>query len=208
MVYTREEFATKYSPFINSITQGTGILTGTVIAQAIIESQGKVNGSHRVGGSKLSQIANNYFGIKCHSTWKGKTYSTKTGEFTKSGQYYKEDACFRAYNSVEDSIRDYVAFLKNNQRYTKHGVFQAKTVKAQAQALKNAGYATNPNYASMINGVYSGIKSHISSEIPKKIRATQPITKQDKAISITLVSIGAIGLITILIIILNRNGNK
>ena len=162
MSYTREEFTKKYSPFIAKAVKGTGILVGTVLAQAIIESQGKVaNGSYEVGASKLSREANNYFGIKCHG-WKGKTYNIDTGEYTSTGQYYVEkSSCFRAYKSVEDSIEDYVSFLKSNPRYEQAGVFRADTVRQQAEALKKAGYATALNYPSTIESVYNGVKKHI-----------------------------------------------
>lgn len=162
MTLTREEFTIKYSPFINKTVKGTGILVGTVLAQAIVESQGKTaDGSYKVGASKLAKEANNYFGIKC-GVWKGKTYNIDTGEYTSSGQYYTaKDSCFRAYPSVEDSIVDYVKFLKNNPRYEQAGVFKAKSVKEQAEALKKAGYATAPNYATTIESVYNGIKNNI-----------------------------------------------
>lgn len=162
MSLTREEFTIKYSPFISKVVKGTGILVGTVLAQAIVESQGKTDdGSYKVGASKLAKEANNYFGIKCGG-WKGKTYNIDTGEYTSSGQYYTaKDSCFRAYPSVEDSIVDYVRFLKNNPRYEQAGVFKAKSVKEQAEALKKAGYATAPNYATTIESVYNGIKNNI-----------------------------------------------
>jgi len=162
MSYTRAEFTKRYSPFIAKAVKGTGILVGTVLAQAIIESQGKVSsGAYEVGASKLSREANNYFGIKCHN-WKGKTYNINTGEYTSSGEYYVEKgSCFRAYPSVQDSIKDYVKFLKENPRYDKAGVFKAKTVREQAEALKRGGYATALNYPSTIESVYNGIKNNI-----------------------------------------------
>jgi len=162
MSYTRADFTKKYSPYIARAVQGTGILVGTVLAQAIIESQGKVSsGAYEVGASKLSRVANNYFGIKCHG-WKGKTYNIDTGEYTSSGKYYTEkSSCFRAYPNVEASINDYVKFLKENPRYEKAGVFKAKTVRQQAEALKSAGYATSLNYPKTIEGVYNGVKDHI-----------------------------------------------
>jgi len=40
--YTREGFVKEYGPYISVATRGTGILPGTLIAQAIIESQGKL----------------------------------------------------------------------------------------------------------------------------------------------------------------------
>lgn len=161
MAYTREEFVEKYGGFIAKVVRGTGILQGTLIAQAIIESQGKMpDGYWRVGASKLALNSNNYFGIKCHN-WKGKTYNIDTGEYDSSGnKYIDKAACFRAYDSVEDSIEDYIKFLKGNPRYEKAGVFNAKTVKEQAEALKRAGYATAPDYPTKIQSVYNGIKDY------------------------------------------------
>jgi len=161
MSYTRQEFVQKYGDFINDEIKGTGILAGTLIAQAIIESQGKVNGSWRVGASTLSQKANNYFGIKAYGGWKGKTFNIETGEYTPQGVYYKEKATFRAYDSVEDSIRDYIKFLQENQRYAKAGVFEAKTVQEQASRLKDAGYATSPTYANTVTSVFKGVEKYI-----------------------------------------------
>jgi len=162
MAYTREEFIKKYGGFIAYAVKGTGILKGTLISQAIIESQGKASdGRWYVGGSKLARESNNYFGIKCSSSWKGKRYNIDTGEETKDGRkYIEKDACFRAYPTVEDSIKDYIKFLQENPRYTKYGVFNAKTVREQAQALQRSGYATASNYAETIERVYLGVKDY------------------------------------------------
>lgn len=159
--YTRPEFVEKYGGFISKTTKGTGILPGTLIAQAIIESQGKVGGNWRVGGSLLSREANNYFGIKCHG-WKGKGYNIDTGEQNPDGStYVDKNACFRKYDSVEDSIKDYIKFLKDNPRYTQYGVFKAKTVRQQADALKAAGYATSVEYANTVVSVYESVKTYV-----------------------------------------------
>jgi flagellar protein FlgJ len=167
---SRKDFTIKYGPFINSITEGTGILPGTLIAQAILESSGKYNGVWSVGGSGLSRKANNFFGIKCGPNWKGATYNINTGEYSAGGTYYvQQNACFRKYASVEDSMKDYINFLKVNKRYATAGVFTAKTVKEQAQALKNAGYATAPNYAKTVYDVYLSISGYLTEEKKKRI---------------------------------------
>lgn len=167
MAYTREQFVKKYGAFIYKVTKGTGILPGTLVAQAILESSGQVDGKWLVGVSGLSRNANNYFGIKCHG-WSGRTYNAQTGEQTTSGQSYNIQACFRAYNSVEDSIRDYVRFLKENDRYRTAGVFEAKDVKTQAERLKSAGYATAVNYAATVNEVYLSIVKYLQ-DIEKQL---------------------------------------
>ena len=77
--YTRKQFVERYGPYISKATKGSGILPGTLIAQAIIESQGRVGGSYRDGASTLSRKANNYFGIKCHG-WSGGKFNIDTGE--------------------------------------------------------------------------------------------------------------------------------
>jgi flagellum-specific peptidoglycan hydrolase FlgJ len=160
----RTEFVKEFGSFILNATKGTGILAGTLIAQAILESSGKEGSLWLVGGSKLSRKANNFFGIKCGSSWKGEKYEIETTEWNEKEQYYySTKACFRKYRTVEDSIKDYINFLKTNQRYKNAGVFEAKTVKTQAQALQKAGYATSPNYADLVNKVYLSVSKQISS---------------------------------------------
>jgi len=164
----RKTFVINYNDFVNQITKGTGIFPGILFAQAILESSGKYNlDTWSVGGSKLSQKANNFFGIKADKNWKGEVYNISTGEYTPAGQYYTIKDNFRKYNTVEDSIKDYVNFLLTNPRYKKAGVFDAKTVKEQAEKLKAAGYATAPDYADVVNSVYNSISSFIKENKTK-----------------------------------------
>jgi len=81
---TRKEFIEKYGAFIHKVTAGTGILPGTLIAQAFLES----SRDGKVGGSGLSKQANNFFGIKCGPNWSGQTYYSKTREYSRSKGYY------------------------------------------------------------------------------------------------------------------------
>ncbi len=155
---TRTEFIKKFGPFIHKATRGTGILPGTLIAQAFIESASSKTPSI-VGSSGLTQATNNYFGIKCGG-YNGPGYSTKTGEYI-NGQKTVITDCFRKYKSTEDSILGYIKFLHSNKRYANAGVFNAKTVKDQAQALKNAGYATSPTYANFVYAVYKPYAAQI-----------------------------------------------
>jgi flagellum-specific peptidoglycan hydrolase FlgJ len=150
---SRKEFIEQYGAFVHKATRGTGILPGTLIAQLFIESQGK-NKPGVVGSSGLTQSSSNYFGIKCAGGWKGPTVYADTREVI-NGNSVTVKACFRKYDSIEDSIKDYINFLQSNPRYKNAGVFEAKTVKSQAEALKRAGYATATNYAAFINEIYT-----------------------------------------------------
>lgn len=148
---TRKEFINEFGAYVHKVTRGTGILPGTLITQLFVESS--ANGI--VGGSGLTQKSNNYFGIKCAGGWKGPTVTARTREETASGKTYYVNACFRKYQSIEESIKDYIKFLKENKRYQNAGFFNAKTVLDQFKALKRAGYATSDDYVNFLNSVYS-----------------------------------------------------
>jgi flagellum-specific peptidoglycan hydrolase FlgJ len=149
---SRKEFIEKYGSYVHKVTKGTGILPGTLITQLFIESQGK-NSAGIVGSSYNAKFGNNYFGIKCAGGWKGPTFQADTREVI-NGKSVIVNACFRKYNSVEESIADYIKFLQDNKRYEKAGFFEAKTVQDQAKALKRAGYATSETYDTFIFNVY------------------------------------------------------
>jgi flagellum-specific peptidoglycan hydrolase FlgJ len=192
--YTRAEFIDKYGAFIHKEVKGTGILAGTLIAQAILESSGTdEDGEWKVGGSKLSREANAYLGIKANN-WSGKTYNIDTGEIIR-GKKVIVNADFRAYNSVKDSIKDYVKFLQENHRYSK--ALKAKTVSEQAKELKKAGYATSLTYAETVNNIYLSVKDEIDKSYNKY--------KRQKAIKYSIIGIS---IIAISLLLINRNRIK
>jgi LysM repeat protein len=109
-----------------------GIPASITLAQGIIES-----GS---GNSSLAKYANNHFGIKCTSEWKGKAY-------------YKDDDknndCFRVYKDARESYKDHSEFLKR-KRYSALFELDKNDYVNWAKGLKQAGYATNPRYPDML----------------------------------------------------------
>jgi flagellum-specific peptidoglycan hydrolase FlgJ len=135
---------------------GTGILPETVLCQSAIESA--------YGQSLLASKYNNYFGIKAGSSWKGDYVLLSTKEFV-NGKYITINDKFRRYPSFTASVSDYISFLKGNARYK--NVFAQKSVLGQLQALQNAGYATAPNYANVIYGIYLSNKTQIDTQIKK-----------------------------------------
>jgi flagellum-specific peptidoglycan hydrolase FlgJ len=157
---TRQDFVTKYAAAARAAAGASGIFPETILAAAILESSGKKDGVWYVGGSQLSREANNYFGIKATSSWKGKTYTINTREFIK-GQYITIPAKFRAYDTVQDSFADYVSFLQRNSRYKKAGVFTAATASEQVNRIAAAGYATDPNYSKLLNSIITSIRKFI-----------------------------------------------
>lgn len=158
---TRKEFAIKWGKTILEISQGSGIIPALVLCQAILESSGKVNGKYLPAQSKLAREANNYFGIKATKSWKGKVYEIDTKEQDKTGKVFIVKAKFRSYPNPVESFKDYIVFLLENSRYSKAGVFNAKTLKEQAQSLQKAGYATDTKYSDLIVSIYNAIKSDL-----------------------------------------------
>jgi hypothetical protein len=112
-----------------------GIPASITLAQGIIES-----GS---GSSSLAKYANNHFGIKCTSDWKGKAYYKDDD---------KDNDCFRVYKDASESYKDHSEFLKR-KRYAFLFELDKNDYKNWALGLKTAGYATNPKYPELLIGV-------------------------------------------------------
>lgn len=103
------------------------------LSQGILETGG--------GQSRLAEIANNHFGIKCKKEWTGEVIT------------HTDDApneCFRKYNSVQDSYRDHSKFLAERPFYKDLFKLDLYDYKGWAHGLKKAGYATNPKYAGIL----------------------------------------------------------
>lgn len=141
---TRKEYIEKYKGLAVDTTAGTGLFPSVMVAQGAVESSN--------GNSGLAAKYNNHFGIKSSKGWTGKSVNLQTREVV-SGHDEMQGANFRVYSSARDSYKDRVKFLTENKRYRDAGVFSAKTPLAQLKALQRAGYATDPQYAVVINEV-------------------------------------------------------
>jgi len=114
------------------------ILASLKIAQAILESGW--------GRSTLTAIANNLYGIKVSTSWKGRFFSLQTQEFFDgSNKPTTVTALFRAYDSWEESVADHSALLTGLPRY--RAVVGETCYKKACRAVHAAGYATDPKYA-------------------------------------------------------------
>jgi hypothetical protein len=111
----------------------SGVPASITLAQGMLESD--------YGNSDLATQARNHFGIKCHSSWRGK-------------RMYKDDdakgECFRVYQTAFESYKDHSEFLKNNRRYAFLFDYKPSDYKSWAHGLKKAGYATNPKYPELL----------------------------------------------------------
>lgn len=109
------------------------------------------------GTSKAMVSANGLFGFKVGSgtkfgdAWKGASYNTKTKEFY--GEYVTIRDNFRAYDSIQDAITDYMDLLCGASRY-KNAVNNTDAL-STITAIKNGGYATSPTYINTIMSIYN-----------------------------------------------------
>jgi len=112
------------------------VLPSICIAQAALETGW--------GTSSLMTKANAYFGIKATSSWKGKVFNAKTSECYDGSTYTNITACFRAYDSVAESVADYYDLITGLSRYA--GAVNETNAEKSITAIKNGGYATSPTY--------------------------------------------------------------
>lgn len=142
---TRQQYIDTYKDAAVYSTIGTGLFPSVQLAQGIVESGN--------GNSVLAQPPyNNHFGIKADQSWTGPSVNMATREVV-NGADTTQGAYFRVYPNADASYADRVKFLQDNSRYTNNGVFSAPDPMSQLQALQAAGYATDPNYASIIDQV-------------------------------------------------------
>lgn len=118
-------------------------LPSVCIAQSAIETGW--------GKSSIMTKANAYFGIKSGRNWKGAVYSTKTREWYDNVNATNITDTFRAYNTLEDSIRDYFNLICEYARYSK----ACNTMDAREciQAIKDGGYSTYPTYVNEVMAI-------------------------------------------------------
>lgn len=132
-------FVNWFGGLVSRVSENSAYFPSVLIAQGILESN--------YGKSILSKNHNNYFGIKTGSSWKGDSVNMNTGEVFDNKEVIVNDA-FRAYNNPESSIKNRIEWMMNEDRYS--NVKEASTPNSQAQAIQNAGYATDPNYSNKL----------------------------------------------------------
>ncbi|WP_422845258.1 flagellar assembly peptidoglycan hydrolase FlgJ [Acidovorax sp. M2(2025)] len=150
----RDAFVQHLSGTAERVSQESGIPATFMLGQA----------GHETGWGK-SEIRNkdgstsfNLFGIKAGKGWTGKVAEITTTEYI-NGKAQKVTAKFRAYDSYEDSFRDYARLIKESPRYEKaESVAQTGSATAYASALQKAGYATDPAYAKKLSGAINSVQ--------------------------------------------------
>ena len=137
MAYTVKTFLAKIKPMAIKDMRETGILASLTGSQAFIESS--------KGNSKLTQNANNLFGIK--GFFNGQSVRMWTTEY-RNGVAKRELADFRKYPSWQESLNDHSDLFNRLSRY-KNLRGETNYVKACNNVMAD-GYATSPVYATTL----------------------------------------------------------
>ena len=139
---SHQQFIERLVPHAQELQDGYGVLPSIILGQAILESNW--------GKSTLASKYNNLFGIKAYGDQKKVSLETK--EFVNE-EWITIQGDFKVYDSWEQSMDDHTQLFVqgvdwNPALYEK--VITATNYQEVAQALQDAGYATDPGYAQKI----------------------------------------------------------
>lgn len=113
-----------------------------ILAQAICESGW--------GKSTLASKYHNYFGMKCGSSWNGKSVNMQTKEEYTAGTLTSISANFRAYNSIEEGIKGYFDFIQ----YSRYANLKISTTTDMfIEWIKADGWATSSTYVKTLKSI-------------------------------------------------------
>lgn len=130
-----KEFIQKIAPLIQTEALARGYkVCSPIIAQACIESA--------YDGSVLAYKYHNYFGMKCGSSWRGRSVNLRTKEEVNSTLVNIRDN-FRVYATMEKGVSGYFDFI-STKRYA--NLKDADTPEEYLKRIKADGYATSSSY--------------------------------------------------------------
>ena len=145
----RDAFIEQIKPIAEKLTANTAIPPQLAIGQAALETGW---GSEVIADAD-GKLSHNLFGMKA-SAQDDAAVEIASSEFLQ-GQWQQLKSRFKAYTGWAESITDYVAQLTSNPRYA--AVVKADSLEGKLAALQEAGYATDPNYASKISRIIGGL---------------------------------------------------
>lgn len=133
---THKEFIEVIAKYVIKYANDYGIkVHSPIIAQAILESGW--------GGSTLASKYNNFFGLKCGGSWKGKSVNMATKEEYTVGTLTDIRANFRVFDSIEDGVKGYFEFINYSRYSNLKGVTNPEEY---CRLIKADGYATSSTY--------------------------------------------------------------
>lgn len=166
---TPREFVSSFLPFARQTELKTGITAIAILAQAALES----------GWGKFAP-GNMFFGVKDTDGINGNEQLLTTTEYSRRSdlkfpviisvvpcilnnqKYFKYTVkdYFRRYDTPENCFTDHVQFFFKNPRYATALTFRSNTDRF-IEEIARAGYATDPNYATLLKSVARSVERAI-----------------------------------------------
>lgn len=131
-----KKFISEIAPIIQKAAKRNGYkVASPVIAQACVESN--------YGVSSLGKKYYNFFGLKCGSSWKGKSVNLSTKEEYTPGILTSIRDNFRVFDNMSDGVQGYYDFI-STKRYS--NLKTATTPQEYLERIKADGYCTSNTY--------------------------------------------------------------
>lgn len=143
------DFVSRFLPEARKAAEALGIEPRLLLAQAALET-----GWGKSLGDNEAARSNNLFGIKTGSSWQGQSVARWTLEHA-DGVALRKHEQFRAYGDTAASFADYVELIGTSKRYSA-ALEKSGDPRGYAHAVADAGYATDPAYASKWLAIYHG----------------------------------------------------
>jgi flagellar protein FlgJ len=141
------EFVNRLLPSIKTAAASLGVNPKGLLAQAALETGWGQRMPRNADGSS----SYNMFGIKAGEGWTGPKAIADSMEVTNGVAAPKRTA-FRSYGSIEESVNDFAALLKNSPRY-KEALAAGADPQAYVSRIGSSGYATDPEYRNKLNEI-------------------------------------------------------
>ena len=156
---SREDFVQAVLPSARAAAAQLGVDPEVVVAHAALET----GWGRSMPVDAAGKPSFNLFGIKAGERWSGATADSHTQEFA-AGRMQEVSASFRSYASPENSVQDYVDFLKSSPRYAT-ALNTGGDAAAFARGLQRGGYATDPDYVTKLSTLAAQLKSQAARPI-------------------------------------------
>jgi flagellar protein FlgJ len=141
------EFVNRMLPSIKTAAASLGVDPKGLLAQAALETGWGQRMPRNADGSS----SYNMFGIKAGEGWTGPKAIADSMEVANGVAAPKRTA-FRSYGSIEESVNDFAALLKNSPRY-KEAIAAGADAQAYVGRIGSSGYATDPEYGNKLNEI-------------------------------------------------------
>jgi flagellar protein FlgJ len=147
VAHSPAEFVNRMMPSIQHAAAALGVDPAAMLAQAALET----GWGQRMPRAADGSPSYNLFGIKAGEEWTGARATADSMEVI-NGVAVPRRTAFRAYASVEESVKDFSNLLKNSPRY-RDVIAAGGNASAYIAAMGKSGYATDPDYSNKLNQI-------------------------------------------------------